>query len=405
MSEQTRTQKLMARAEEFLMPNYGVRDTALVRGSGVRAWDAEGNEYLDFLAGIGVNSLGHCYPPIVEAIQKQAATLMHTSNGVLIGPQVDLGEKICRELFMDKALFVNSGAEATEAAMKLVRYWGKQQGGESRYKIMVFKGSFHGRTMGAISATWSPKCRDGFEPFLPGYVFAEYNNLEDVDAKWDDDVCAVMLETVQGEGGLRPATKEFLQGLRKRCDQRNAALICDEIQCGMGRTGKRMAYMYAGIQPDLLALAKGLGGGFPIGCLVARGKFADVFTPGKHGTTFGGNPLACAAALAACNTIFDDEFLAEVADKACFLWGGLDKIVAALPNLCEEVRGLGLMQGIALKASALPIPKLARQYGLIVNATAGTVVRALPPLIITKEEISEGLEKLLATLQAYEKSL
>ena len=228
-STPTAGQHLKERAERVLMPNYGSRDTTLVRGEGCWAWDADGKQYLDFLSGIAVNNLGHCHPAVVEAIRDQAARLIHTSNGVLIEPQIELAELLCRDLGMDKAMFANSGAEVTEGAIKLARLWANEKFGSYKHKIMVFTGSFHGRTYGAMSATWSPKVRAGYEPFVPGFVFAEFNDLADVDAKWNDCVGAVMLETVQGEGGVRPATPEFLKGLRERCTARGAAFICDEV--------------------------------------------------------------------------------------------------------------------------------------------------------------------------------
>ncbi|HNM47330.1 MAG TPA: aminotransferase class III-fold pyridoxal phosphate-dependent enzyme, partial [Candidatus Sumerlaeota bacterium] len=254
------------------MPNYGSRDVCMVRGEGARVWDADDKSYLDFVSGIAVNNLGHCHPAVVKAIQDQAAKLIHTSNGVLLEPQIELAELLCRETGMTKAMFGNSGCEVTEGAIKLSRIWGREGFKESKHKIMVFTGSFHGRTYGAMSATYSPKVRKGFDPFVPGFIFAEFNNIADVDAKWEDDICCVMLETIQGEGGVRPATTEFLQGLQKRCRERKAVFICDEVQCGMGRTGKRMAYMHAGVTPDVIPIAKALGGGFPIGGLLARGE-------------------------------------------------------------------------------------------------------------------------------------
>lgn len=380
------------------MPNYGSRDMALLHGAGCRVWDADGNEYLDFLAGIAVNNLGHCHPAVVRAIQRQAETLIHVANGVLIDSQVELAELLCRETGMDKAMFANSGAEVTEGAIKMARLWGREVAGGDRHKVMVFNGSFHGRTYGAMSATYSPKVRKGFEPFVPGFVFADLNDIADVDAKWDDQICAVMLETVQGEGGIRPATDTFLRELRQRCTDRKAAFICDEVQCGMGRSGRKMAYMFSGVEPDIVPVAKALGGGFPIGALLARGEFADIFTKGRHGTTFGGNPLACAAAVAASKELFREDLLREVGRKGCKLWGLLNKLIAEFPDLCDHVRGVGLMQGLVLKVNAMDLPAMARQHRIIINATAETVIRLLPPLIITDDEIQEGFEKLRATL-------
>lgn len=393
------SQLLREKAETFLMSNYGARDTALVRGRGVRAWDAEGREYLDFLSGIGVNNLGHCHPAVVEAIQRQAETLIHCSNGMLIEPQVELAELLAGELGMGKAMFANSGAEVTEAAIKLARLWGKEGFHEDKHQIMVFAGSFHGRTFGSMSATASAKVRKGFDPLVPGFVFAGFNDIDDVDAKWNDNICAVMIETVQGEGGVRPANPEFLRQLRRRCTDRRAALVCDEVQCGMGRSGRRMACQHAGIEPDIVPLAKALGGGVPIGALLARGEFADVFTKGRHGTTFGGNPLCCAAAVAATRVIFQEDFLGEVTRKAGRLRGMLEEMARDFPGLCDHVRGLGFMLGLVLRQSAMDVPPLARRRGLIINATAENVVRLLPPLIASDEDIDEAVAKLRATLE------
>jgi predicted acetylornithine/succinylornithine family transaminase len=400
--EKTRGAILKERAEKVLMPNYGSRDVTLVRGEGSWAWDADGKRYLDFLSGIAVNNLGHCHPAVVEAIRNQASQLIHTSNAVMIESQIELAELLCGDLGMDAAMFANSGAEVTEAAIKLARVWSIEKFNRpSRHKIIVFNGSFHGRTYGAMSATYSPKVRKGFEPFVPGFVFAEFNNLDDVKAKWDEDICAVMLETIQGEGGVRPATAEFLQGLRQLCTEREAVFVCDEVQCGMGRSGKRMAYQWAGVEPDLIPIAKALGGGFPIASLLARGEFAQVFTKGRHGTTFGGGPLACAAALAATRVLFDDAFLSDVARKGCKLWGYLEQIAKEFPETCDHVRGAGLMQGLVLRKSAMDLPVLARRHGIMLNATAENVVRILPPLTVSDEELAEGAERIRRTIADY----
>jgi predicted acetylornithine/succinylornithine family transaminase len=395
----TTTEHLRERANMFLIPCYGERTTAIVRGRGSRAWDAEGKEYLDFLSGIGVNNLGHCHPAVVAAVKHQAETLMHTSNGVLIEAQVELAELLCTDLKMGKAFFANTGAEVTEAAIKLARLWSLQKFGEGRHRMIVFHDGFHGRTYGAMSATSSGNVLHGFEPGVEGFRFCKFNDLEDVDKHWDDSICAVMLETVQGNGGVIPATAEFLQGLRERCTARNAALICDEVQCGVGRSGKRMAYQWAGVEPDIVPIAKALGGGIPIGAMLARGEFNDIFTKGRHGTTFGGNPLACAAALAACRIIFDDDFLREVGKLGCYLWEKLAEVAKEFPDHCEKVRGVGLMQALVLRGDAVPVVKKAMEKGLIVNATAGNCIRILPPLNTTRDEIDEAADKLRAAFR------
>lgn len=400
-----RSEELRDRADAVLMPNYGRRDCTLVRGRGALAYDADGREYLDFVQGIAVNNLGHCHPAIVEAIQRQAETLIHCANGVLIEPQIELAELLCQASGMTKAFFANSGAEVTEGAIKLTRLWARKRGHTDRTTIITFTGSFHGRTYGAMSATYSKKVREGFEPFAPGFRFAEYNSLEDVDAKWDDSVCGVILETIQGEGGVRPSTIPFLLGLRERCTARGACLIVDEVQCGMSRSGKPFAFQYAGITPDVVPVAKALGGGVPIGALLAHGEFADVFHKGSHGTTFGGNPLACAAGVAACRELFRPELLQSVGELGCHLWGRLEAIARRHPHLCDHVRGKGLMQGLVLKVNALDLPPVGRRHGILVNATAETVVRVLPPLIVTREQIDLFTERLEAALVEYANTL
>ncbi len=401
------TEKLKESAAQHLMLNYGIRDTVLVRGEGSRAWDSDGKEYLDFLSGIAVNNLGHCHPAIVEAIKTQSEQLIHCANTFLIPTQVELGELLCKELNMDRALFANSGAEVTEGAIKLARLWAFNKFGQksTKNKILVFENSFHGRTYGAMSATWSEKVRHGFTPLIEEFIFAEFNSESSVEEHWSDDICGVLLETVQGEGGVTPATPEFLKFLREKCDEAGIPLICDEVQCGMGRSGKRMAYELADIQPDILPIAKALGGGFPIGAILARGEFAEVFQRGNHGTTFGGNPLACAAALASTRIIFNDDFLQNVSEMGCYLWGVLEQVGKAHPDLYDHVRGVGLMQGMVMKKECLPLAVIGRKKGLLFNVTAGKVLRILPPLIVTKEEIDQAGELLDQSITEFEGTL
>ncbi|MDK2970516.1 MAG: acetylornithine/N-succinyldiaminopimelate aminotransferase [Candidatus Sumerlaeota bacterium] len=396
------TQQLAETARTYCFPNYGDRDLAIVSGKGCRVRDAEGNEYLDFLGGIAVNSLGHCHPAVVEAIRAQAAELIHCSNLYLIDPYVRLAERLCRETGMKKAFFCNSGTEATEAAMKLARRWAANTRGDGHATIIAFEGSFHGRTYGSMSATWNKKVREGFGTALSGVRFANFNDLESVDAAWGEDVCAVLVETVQGEGGVNPASHAFLTGLRERCSRADALLMIDEIQCGMGRCGYPFAYQGGHVQPDVVLAAKALGGGLPLGGVLAGEKACDVFQPGTHGSTFGGNPVACAAALAVCDIVFDPDFLEAVGEKGCHFWGGLGGLQREFPELIKTIRGLGLMIGMELTRPGAEIVKIARRHGLLINCTADKVLRFLPPLTVEQSDIDEAVEKLHAALKEFE---
>jgi acetylornithine aminotransferase/acetylornithine/N-succinyldiaminopimelate aminotransferase len=394
-------QHLADTARTACLANYGARDVALVRGVGSRVWDADGREYLDLLAGIGVNNVGHCHPAVTAAIAAQAGALIHCSNLYLIDPQVRLAERLCRQSGMSRAFFGNSGTEVTEAAMKLARRRARDLRGPGHDTIIAFASSFHGRTYGSMSATWNPKVREGFGPLVPGIRFATFNDLDSLDAVWGDDVCAVLVETVQGEGGIHPATADFLRGLRRRCDAIDALLVFDEIQCGMGRCGYGFAYQGAGVVPDVVLAAKALGGGLPLGALLVGEKAIEVFQPGSHGSTFGGNPVACAAGLAVCDVVFDPSFLAEVGEKGCHFWGRLGAIQRDMPDLVETIRGLGLMIGMVLTRPGADVVPIARRHGLLINCTADRVLRFLPPLTTTREELDEGADRLRAALEEF----
>lgn len=401
MSQTPSLPSLAERARTALFPNYGDRSVAIVRGQGARCWDSNGKEYLDFLAGIGVNNLGHCHPAVVEAVRAQAERLIHCSNIYLIEPQVELAERLVRQSGLRKAFLCNSGTEATEAGIKLARRTVHDRRGPGHDTVLVFRGSFHGRTYGSMSATWSPKVRKSFGPLVPGFVFAQLNDLASVDAVWTDQVCGVLVETVQGEGGINPCTREFLRGLRARCTERGALLIADEIQCGMGRCGKAFAYQHDTLLPDVLLLAKALGGGLPLGAVVAGEAACDTFQPGSHGTTFGGNPVACAAANAVCQTIFQPEFLDRVGQVGCHWWGRLEQLHQEFPGHIEGVRGLGLMQGLVLKVPGGDLVGLAAEEGLLINCTADRVIRFLPPLIVGAGELEEAHEKLRRAMERF----
>lgn len=390
--------------QSHLMPNYGVRDTMMVRGLGSRCWDSEGRVYLDFLGGIAVNNVGHGHPEVLEAIHAQVDQLIHCSNSFLVQPQIDLAEKLTAETGLEKVFFANSGTEITEAAIKLSRRWAENTKGQSHYTILCVEGSFHGRTLGSMSATWSPKVREHFGPLPAGIRFVKFNDLASVDAAWGDDVCAVLLETVQGEGGVRPCSREFLQGLQERCNARKALLVIDEIQCGIGRTGYAFAYQWAGIKPDVVLCAKAIGGGLPLGAMMAKAEIAEHLNQGSHGSTFGGNPVSCAAGIAVLDIIFDEDFLAEVRKKGEHFWAGLCAMKQEFPGLIEEVRGPGLMVGMQLSCDGMKIPIIGRKHGILFNCTAVSTLRFLPPLNTPMELIDEALEKIRQTLREFQET-
>lgn len=372
-------------AKQYLMPNYGERKIALERGLGTRVWDTEGREYLDFLSGISVNNLGHCHPSVVGAIQDQVARLMHCSNLYIIPNQAELAQKLCELCFADQAFFCNSGGEANEGAIKLARLYSKTNFGADRYEIITLKNSFHGRTLGTIAASGQEKVQKGFEPLPVGFVYGEMNNLESVKALVSSKTCAIMLEPIQGEGGVTASTQEFISGLRQLCDEKNLLLIFDEIQCGMGRTGKMFAHQFYGVDPDIMTIAKALGNGFPIGALLARKEVADVLTLGTHGTTFGGNPVACGAGLAVLDVFEKEDIPGRAARMSDYFRAAIARETAGLSNVVE-MRGIGLLVGVVLSHPGADIVKGALEKGLIINCTMGNVLRILPPLTVSEED-------------------
>ena len=383
------TQTLKSASSQYLMNTYGERALCLVRGKGSRVWDADGKEYLDFLAGISVNNLGHCHPAIVRAIREQSKVLIHCSNLYMIRPQIQLAKTLVEHSFAEKCFFANSGTEANEGAIKLARLYSRNKYGEGRYEIVSMNQSFHGRTMGSLSATGQEKVQKGFEPLLEGFRFGEFNDINSVRQLISDKTCAVILEPVQGEGGVIPATKEFLKEIRSLCDEKDLVLILDEIQCGLGRIGTNFAYEYYEILPDVVTLAKALGGGVPIGAILARAPFSDVFSPGKHAHTFGGNPLASAAALAYVTELFDKNIASRAAETGRYLMTQLQDL-AARYDVIKEVRGLGLMLALVLDHPAEQLYKRCMSKGLLVNCTCEKIIRLLPPLTITKEDCDEA---------------
>ena len=369
-----------------LMTTYVPLPITFAKGKGVYLWDNSGKKYLDAVAGVAVCSLGHAHPVIAKALAEQASTLVHTSNLYHIEHQQRLGDKLCSLSTMDRVFFSNSGAEANEAAIKLARLYGKQQGIE-RPNIIVTCGSFHGRTLATLSATGNRKVQAGFSPLVDGFVRANYNDVEAIKniANSNSDVVAILVEPVQGEGGVIIPDAEYLAQLRQICDKNHWLLMLDEIQTGIGRTGKWFAFQHTDIKPDVMTLAKALGNGVPIGACLARGKAAELFTPGTHGSTFGGNPLATRAALSVLDVIANDAVIANVKTMGDYF---LSKFQTQLNGLeqVKAIRGKGLMIGIELTSDCGELVALASEQGLLINVTAGNTIRLLPPLIINKEQ-------------------
>ena len=367
----------------------------LDHGDGVYLYDSEGRRYLDFLAGIAVNVLGHAYPPLVAAIAAQAARLIHCSNLYYTAAQAEAAERLTALSGLDKAFFANSGAEANEGAIKLARKYGYRRD-PRKTTIITATASFHGRTLATLTATGQPKYREGFGPLPEGFRYVPYGDGDALAAAMDGNTCAVLLETVQGEGGVHVPTRDYLSRVRQLCDAHGALLILDEIQSGVGRCGSFFACEAFGIRPDIVTLAKGLGGGVPIGAFCATDAAAAAFTVGDHGTTFGGNPLACAAANIIMDTIAAPDFLHHVRVMGDYLRTGLDRLRAAYPKHVRDVRGLGLMQGLELHHDGRAVVDACLHEGLIINCTAGNVLRFVPPLIIEREHI----DTLITTLHA-----
>jgi acetylornithine/N-succinyldiaminopimelate aminotransferase len=371
---------------------------ALVRGKGARVWDADGKEYLDFLAGIAVNSLGHCHPAVVRAIQQQSRKLLHVSNLYHIQPQSELARELCRHSFAERVFFCNSGAEANEAAIKLVRrYGGEHLGG--KYEILSAQNSFHGRTLATLTATGQEKVRAGYDPLPAGFRQIPFNDLRAAEDAIDPQKTAgILVEPIQAEGGVIVADEYYLHGLRELCDRRGLLLLFDEVQTGMGRTGKLFGYEHFGVTPDIMTLAKALGGGLPLGAMLAREDVAKSFKPGSHASTFGGNPVACNAGLAVMNTLLKGGALKNCAKMSRLLVNGFERLRARAPFV-RGIRGKGLLLGLELDIDGTKIVDECMQEGLLLNCTAAKILRFVPPLTITAKEVERGLailEKVLA---------
>ncbi len=379
--------------QQYYLQTFRRFPLAMERGEGCYLWDVEGNKYIDALAGIAVNNVGHCHPKVVKAIQDQAGRLTHISNFFVSVPQVQLSEKLVSLSGLERVFFTNSGAESLEGAIKIARKYAhsRNRGGT----IISFHNSFHGRTMATI-ATGQKKYQEGFDPIPTGFRHVPFNDLEAVKEAIDHETAAILIEPIQGEGGINVADQEFLKALRALCDQHDVVLIFDEVQCGIGRTGHWFAKDYFGVQPDIMTLAKGLGGGVPIGAILSNEKVSSAINFGDHGTTFGGNPLVCAASLATLEVIGEEHLLEHARDMGQWLKGQIEALNE--PSI-KEIRGTGLMLGIVFDMETKPLVLEMMKHGVIANATAGNVLRLVPPLIITKKELSTILDVMVTSLQ------
>jgi len=386
------TKDVIEQYGRYVMNTYVRSPLVLVKGKGSRVWDVEGHEYLDLFPGWGVSGLGHCHPWIMKALRGQSMRMVHVPNNFYHPTQWKLAKKLAESSFDGKAFFANSGAEAVEGAIKLARRWGhaNPSNGSPRYEIIVMDRSFHGRTTGALSATGQPKYQEGFAPLLPGFVGVPFNDLEHVRRAVTPKTVAVLLEPIQGEGGVRVASDEFLRGIRQVADANRLLVIYDEIQTGMGRTGTLFAYQHSGLEPDVLLLAKSLGGGFPIGAIVAQRAVADVLEPGSHAATFGGNPLACACGLAVFEAIEKQGLLERVIQLSRVAFERLNGVKMRCP-IIREVRGRGFMIGLELSIDGRPAVERCRAKGVLINCTQERVLRLLPAMTITRAQLDRGL--------------
>ena len=395
MSQDTKT--LLELANQYLFQNYARAPLCLVRGEGARVWDTDGKEYLDFVGGIAVDALGHSHPKIVGAIREQATALLQVSNLYQIPPQIHLAKLLCDHSFANRAFFCNSGTEANEAAIKLARKHATETRASDCYEIVTMRGAFHGRTYGALSATPTEKYQHGFEPLVPGFKYVPYGDLKAVERAVDNRTAAVLVEPIQGEGGVNVPPDDYLPGLRRLCDQSGALLILDEIQTGMGRTGRLWAYQHAGIEPDVMTLAKALASGIPIGAMVAKEFCAKALVAGSHGTTFGGNPFVTTVSLATLTTMLEDK-LPERSDRVgSYLAACLRDMAGRRPEI-KEVRGKGLLVGIELDRPAGPIIQGCRDRGLLLLTAGDQILRMTPPLVIDEADVDRALSILEAAL-------
>ncbi len=395
----TTNAEIAERGKKVLVGNYAPQPITLVRGEGCWLEDAEGRRYLDLMGGIATACLGHAHPKLRAALEAQAARLWHASNLFTTEPQIRLAERLCAASFAEAVFFCNSGAEANEAAMKLARKWHRDQG-QDRFEIIAFEGAFHGRTLFTVSATGTPAYWKGFEPMVPGIHHARFNDLESVKALLSPRTAAILVEPIQGEGGIRTPDRGFLAGLRRLADENGCLLIFDEVQTGIGRTGTLFAYQQEGVVPDVMTLAKALGGGIPIGAMCTTRRLASALVPGTHASTFGGNPLACAVACAVIDELLEGGVLDHAKAMGERLGDGLDEIAAALgPEKVIASRGRGLLRGLALVGPVAGVIDACRARGVLVISAGGNVLRMAPPLVISPEEIDRGLAVLREVLE------
>jgi acetylornithine/N-succinyldiaminopimelate aminotransferase len=398
--------EIVEREQKYLLNTYARYPLAIASGKGVYVYDVEGKRYLDFLSGLGVNSLGHAHPRIVKVIREQAAKVIHISNLYYNEYQGLLAEKLCTKSGLDRAFFTNSGTEAIEGALKLVRAAGHANGGPDKCIIVALENSFHGRTMGALALTGQPKYRKDFDPMLAGVCFVPRNDVEALRRAMSNAVCAIVLEPIQGEGGIQETSNEFLHACRQAADQHQAALIFDEIQCGMGRTGQLFAFQHFGVMPDVVCIAKPMAAGLPMGAFLAKEEFAQHISPGKHGTTFGGGPLTCRVALEYLAILEDENLLEQVRRVGAYFAQKLGELSEKF-DIASEVRGVGAIQALELNIPGKPILEGALANGLLINVTQNTVLRFLPPFQLQEKHVDRGiriLRKLLAQAQKDEKT-
>lgn len=386
----SQSQQWIERNDRVIAKTYGRYPLVPVRGEGCKLWDADGKQYLDLLAGVAVNNLGHCPPKVVAAIKEQAGTLLHCSNFYNIPQQIKLAELLCENSFAERVFFCNSGAEANEAAIKLARKYRAEQHGAGRSEVLTALASFHGRTYCGISATGQEKVKEGFAPLLPGFRHLPFGDIEALRAAVSERTCAIMLEPIQGEGGVNLPPKNYFKQVRQLCDEHGVLLILDEVQTGCGRTGSLFAYEQEGIAPDIMTLAKGLASGVPIGAMLARDDLAAHLGPGTHGSTFGGNPLATTAAVATIETLLHDGVLDNCREMGEYLCSELEKLQQKYAFILN-VRGRGLIIGVELSIEGGEMVKTAMSRGLLINCTVGKVLRFVPPLIITRAEIDQAI--------------
>jgi acetylornithine/N-succinyldiaminopimelate aminotransferase len=391
------TQKIIELEQRYILNTYRRSPFVLERGEGVWLYDTEGRRYLDAAAGIAVNALGHGDPEMLATLAAQSRKLIHVSNLYRTAPHVLLAQVLVENSFADKVFFCNSGTEAVEGALKFARKWARNERGDDAHGLVAFNGSFHGRTFGALSVTATEKYREPFEPLVPGVRFAPFNDVAAARAAIDEHICAVIIEPVQGESGVRVADVEFLQALRDRCDEVGALLIFDEVQCGLGRTGYLWAHQAYDVTPDIMVLAKPLAGGLPMGAILLTERVAGVMAPGDHGSTFAAAPLVCSVANVVFRRLSDEAFLAHVREVGAYLGAGLEKLAGEVPGI-KEVRGRGLMWGIEIEGQAVDVIAAGYEQGIIVAPAQEHVLRLVPPLIIKKEQVDLLLERLKAAM-------